>query len=126
MDTNIKTASNVSSQIKHAASRLAGLPNTFTMCDARAIAFGDVSSALQLCGIYLANFLRTNDKAAARSYLALGTKVAEALTLLSGADESPVVGIALMRAQETLVVAHRDFQAHIDALLTANSATVQA
>lgn len=126
MNTNIRTASIVSSQLKDAAKRLADLPDSVAMHDARALAFVDVSSALTVCAIHLADFVRTNDKTWARKYLSLGTNVAEAITLLSGADESRAVGLALLRAQETLVAAHREFQAHINALLTANSATVQA
>ena len=126
MNTNISTASTVSGSVKSTAKRLAGLPNAVTMCDARALAFGDLSSAMELCAVYLADFLTTNDKTIARKYLASVRNVSEAIGLLSGADESPVIGRALVSAQACLLTAHREFQAHVDALLVANRATVQA
>jgi hypothetical protein len=126
MNTNISTASTVNSALKSMAKRLAALPNAFTMCDMRALAFGDLSSAIELCGIYLADFVCTNDKTAARKYLSLVRKVSEAIGLLAGADESPVIGRALVSAQECLLKAHVEFQAHVDSLLVANRATVQA
>lgn len=126
METNSKTASNVASNIKAQARNLASLPNRFRMCDARAIAFADLGTALELCGVYLADFITTSDKTAARKYLPLATRVSEALSLLAGADESPVVGLAIVSASEGLVKAHSAFSAHIESLLTANRATVQA
>jgi len=126
METNSKTASTVASNIKSEARNLASLPNRFAMCDARAIAFADVGTAFELCGLYLADFVATNDKTAARKYLPLATRVSEALSLLAGADESPVVGRVILSASEALVKAHREFSAHCDALLTASRATVRA
>ena len=126
MQTNSKTASTVASTIKHHARDLASLPNRFAMCDARALAFADVATALELCGIYLADFITTNDKTAARKYLPLATKVSEALSLLAGADESPVVGCCILSASSALVKAHSAFQAHVNDLLSAHSATVTA
>lgn len=126
METNSKTAKSLANTIKSQARDLASLPNRFEMCDARAIAFADAATAFELCGIYLADFVATNDKAAARKYLPLATKVSEALSLLAGADESPVVGRAIVSASSALVKAHSEFQAHVNALLTASRTTVSA
>ena len=126
MHTNINTASTVSATLKSQASRLAGLPNTFTMCDARALAFADLSSAMQLCAIHLAKFIATNDKAAARQYLPMSTRVSKAIALLSEQSENAVIGRALLSAHEALSAAHTEFQAHVESLLTANRAMVCA
>ena len=126
METSSKTAANVLSNAKHHADDLASLPNRFAMVDARAIAFADLATAYELCGVYLADFITTSDKTAARKYLPLSTRVSETLVLLAGADESPVVGRAIMSASSALVEAHRAFQAHVNALLTAHDSTVTA
>lgn len=126
MKTNSKTASTIISAIKAEARNIASLPNRFRMTAARAIAFADTGTAFELSGVYLADFIATNDRIAARKYLKLAPKVSEALSLLAGGDESPVVGRAILSASEALVKAHSEFQAHANALLTANRATVQA
>ena len=96
------------------------------MHDSRCLAFADVSTAMDVCAIHLSAFVASNDKAQARKYLDLVSRVSEALTLLSGADEAPAVGVAILRSQEVLVAAHREFTAHVEALLTAHRATVCA
>jgi len=127
MQTNLKTADSVLRTIKGHATHIAGMPNTFKMCDARAIAFADLSSAIELCALYLADFIATNDKAAARKYLATATHVSEAAALLSEHSEKPSVGLALLSLQRDLIAAHGEFSAHCRALAAACDVdTVQA
>jgi hypothetical protein len=124
----MKTDIAITDIISKTAKLIASLPNHVTMSDSRAMAFGDTSSALTLCALYLADFVTTNDKAAARKYLAMAVKVSDAVSSLAAfrGRESKVVGDTLVMAQRSLVEAHKLFQAHIDALLSASRATVQA
>jgi hypothetical protein len=124
----MKTEIAITDIMSQTAKLLASLPNSVTMSDARAIAFADTSSALELCAIYLADFLTTNDKTAARKYLPMCTRVSESVTALAGfrGREAKLVGEALLMTQRALVEAHKHFQAHVEALLTASRATVRA
>jgi hypothetical protein len=126
MQTNIKTASTVAAMLKSQATRFAALPNTVKMVDARAIAFADLSSAFQVLAIHLSATIAKNDKTAARKYLARATLCSEAITLLANHSEARPVALALLDGQKALIAAHAEFTAHIDALLTANRATVCA
>lgn len=127
MQTNSNTADSILRSLKSQATHIASLPNTFKMCDARAIAFADLSSAITLCALYLADFVATNDKAAARKYLPMATRVSEAAALLSAHSEKPPVGLALLSLQRDLIKAHSEFQVHCRALAAACDANaVQA
>jgi hypothetical protein len=119
MQTNSKTADSILRTLNGQALHIASLPNTFKMCDARTIAFADLSSAIELCALYLADFITTNDKAAARKYLPMATRVSEAAALLSGHSEKPPVGRALLSLQGALIKAHGEFSVHCRALAAA-------
>ncbi len=116
---NSKTADSVLCSLKGQATYIASLPNTFKMCDARAIAFADLSSAIELAALYLADFIATNDKTAARKYLPMASRVSEAAALLSEHSEKPSVGLALLSLQRDLIKAHSEFSTHCSALAAA-------
>lgn len=115
------TTSNDITNILSDIGKLVGnLPNVVTMSDERALRFGDVSSALALTGIYLADFRTTGCIRAARKHLAMATQTSDELAALA-IGQGRDVGQVLVVAQRALIEANAQFQALVNAKVAARA-----
>jgi hypothetical protein len=104
--------------LRDIAKIVASVPNVSVVSDAVALQLADISSALQLCGIYLGQFFE-GDTPSAYKYLAMSRRTSDAIGVLNALTTDRNVTLSLLTAQTALIEACQQFQTVVNARLEA-------
>jgi hypothetical protein len=103
--------SNTTNILRDSAKVLVMAVNTARYPNAVAVAVGDIHNALTLVAHYLESFESTGDRAFARKYLDMVTRVGEAVSLMPSVG--PELEEVLLLTQKSLIESHKHFQTEV-------------